>query len=92
MKLLKNFDFQSPPILYVIMTFDHGFYDFHKESISDLQNEVNFFDYEIFMPPPPPQINIDMSLYIHQDFPSSLVNSNYPIYRLTIRRDKSTYV
>ena len=42
----------------------------HKESSSNMQKEFNFSSYEIFMPPPP-QINIDKSLYIHQDFLSS---------------------
>ena len=46
LKRLKKFGFQTPSNLYLIMTLDHGFYDFHKKSSSDLQNEGNFFGYE----------------------------------------------
>ena len=31
------------------MTLHHGFYNFQEELNSDLQNEGNFFGYEIFM-------------------------------------------
>ena len=44
--------------------YDHGFYDSHRDSSSDMQNEGNFFQYEIFIPPPP-QVNIDLSLYVY---------------------------
>ena len=44
-------------------SYDHGFYEPHRESNFDIQNEGNYFIYEIFIPHPP-QVNIDLSLPI----------------------------
>ena len=51
---------------------DHGFYDFHTESSFYLQNESNFFGYDIFMPHS--QINIDISKFFIELDESKLSN------------------
>ena len=48
----------------------YSFYDSHRESSSDIQNKGNFFQYEIFIPPPP-LVNIDLSLHIYKKISSS---------------------
>ena len=50
--------------------YKYGFYDSHRESSSDIQNESNFFQYELFIPPPlyGSTIRRDQSTYIGNYF------------------------
>ena len=45
-------------------SYDHGFYNLHRESSSDMRNEDNFFGYKVFISYPP-QVNVDLSIHIH---------------------------
>ena len=90
---MNQTDEESLVMTFSLMNMDtkHSFY-------SDSQNGSNFntpyqgsygayniFDY------PPPQMPYEISMHEDEQYPSTWLNLNYPIYGLLIGRNKSIY-